>query len=122
MSTPKGCTQLSTREDERHDFPIAIEVSTAESIDRVGLGVHPVEPWAGVVVCDLPPGKAQRSYQLLIRLSRGVASGRDVAQGRDVASGHEVAAQSIADCMTSSLFTVYVTAARLALQHIGPGV
>ena len=57
MSTPKGCTQLSTREDERHDVPIAIEVSTAESIDRVGLGVHPVEPWAGVDLCDLPPSK-----------------------------------------------------------------
>ena len=71
----------------------------------------------GQCPAQTPGEEGQRPAQTpkqIAASSRGVASGRDVALGRDVASGHEVAAQSIADCMTSSLFTVYVTAARIS--------
>ena len=46
--TPKCGTQLSTREDQWHEIPLATQVTSAKSIDRVGLGVHPVEPRAHI--------------------------------------------------------------------------
>ena len=59
---PVGCTQFRTREHQRNQVPITTEVATAEPIDRVGLGVHPVEPWACIDLCNRRPCKSHNNW------------------------------------------------------------
>ena len=52
LLSPKCGAQISSREDQWHEIPLATQVSPTEPIGWVGLGVHPAEPWAKIDTSD----------------------------------------------------------------------